>query len=95
MTQRVVDAKLPGINAADPPRSAPDYGSANFRLWHFSDLARCPTEPVCSCAFSYVQLAHETAGAARTRLSLRPLLFWEGAKLTQTSGGSRRENANA
>jgi hypothetical protein len=33
MTQRVVDAKLPGIaKAADPPRSAPD-GSANFRLW--------------------------------------------------------------
>src|ERR1700748_2912013 len=32
-------------------------------------------EPVCSCALSYVQLAHETAGAARTRLSLRPLLL--------------------
>src|ERR1700744_4200111 len=31
-------------------------------------------EPVCSCAFSFVQLAHETAGAARTRSSLRPLL---------------------
>src|ERR1700682_3545382 len=31
-------------------------------------------EPVCSCAFFYVQLAHETAGAARTRSSLRPLL---------------------
>src|SRR5216684_9409570 len=30
-------------------------------------------EPVCSCAPFYVQLAHETAGAARTRLSLRPL----------------------
>jgi hypothetical protein len=30
-------------------------------------------EPVCSCAFSYVHFAHETAGAARTRLSLRPL----------------------
>src|SRR5216683_7506325 len=30
-------------------------------------------EPVCSCAFPFVQLAHETAGAARTRLSLRPL----------------------
>ena len=30
--------------------------------------------PVCSCAFCFVQFAHETAGAARTRLSLRPLL---------------------
>jgi hypothetical protein len=52
-------------------------------------------EPVCSCAFPFVQLAHETAGAARTRLSLRPLLFREGAKLTQTSGISCRENADA
>src|SRR6476660_2402628 len=32
-------------------------------------------EPVCSCAFSFVHFAHETAGAARTRSSLRPLLF--------------------
>src|SRR5260370_24882349 len=30
-------------------------------------------EPVCSCACSYAHLARETAGAARTRLSLRPL----------------------
>ncbi len=32
-------------------------------------------EPVCSCAFSYPSFAHETAGAARTRHSLRPLSF--------------------
>src|ERR1700676_1323221 len=31
-------------------------------------------EPVCSCAHFLVHFAHETAGAARTRLSLRPLL---------------------
>jgi hypothetical protein len=30
-------------------------------------------EPVCSCAHSSVHFAHETAGAARIRLSLRPL----------------------
>ncbi len=30
-------------------------------------------EPVCSCAFCPITIAHETAGAARTRLSLRPL----------------------
>jgi hypothetical protein len=30
-------------------------------------------EPVCSCALSFVHVAHETAGAARTRPSLRPL----------------------
>jgi hypothetical protein len=31
--------------------------------------------PVCSCAHFFVHIAHETAGAARIRLSLRPLLF--------------------
>ncbi len=31
-----------------------------------------PTVPVCSCAFSFVHFAHETAGAASTRRSLRP-----------------------
>jgi hypothetical protein len=36
--------------------------------------------------------AHETAGAARTRLSLRPLVSW-GVKSMQSSGASRRENA--
>jgi hypothetical protein len=43
--------------------------------------------------FLIVQLAHETAGAARTRSSLRPALY-EG-ETTQSSGGSRRENADA
>src|ERR1700759_243689 len=51
-------------------------------------------EPVCSCAFSYVQLAHETAGAARTRSSLRPL--FEGRSYFESLGqNSCRENANA
>src|SRR5882757_8231949 len=37
-------------------------------------------------------IAHETAGAARTRSSLRPLYF--GGKVSsKTSGASRRENA--
>src|SRR5882757_10275890 len=35
-------------------------------------------EPVCSCALFYVHFARETVGAARTRLSLRPLLVREG-----------------
>src|SRR3954470_16108658 len=35
-----------------------------------SDALRCP---VCSCAPFLVQTAHETAGAARIRHSLRPL----------------------
>jgi hypothetical protein len=41
-----------------------------------------------------VHIAHETAGAACTRLSLRPLFYW-GAKDMQTSGASRRGNAVA
>src|SRR5206468_11647088 len=34
----------------------------------------CSRRPVCSCARSYAQIAHETAGAASTRSSLRPLI---------------------
>jgi hypothetical protein len=39
----------------------------------------CSAEPVCSCAFLLVHLAHETAGAARTRSSLRPLFYGGGS----------------
>jgi len=40
-------------------------------------------EPVCSCAFFLCSFAHETAGAACTRYSLRPVVggqgnFWHG-----------------
>ena len=35
--------------------------------------------PVCSCAFFRAIRAHETAGAARIRLSLRPLVFQRAA----------------
>jgi hypothetical protein len=41
-----------------------------------------------------VHFARETAGAARIRLSLRPLVLIEGGN-TQSSGVSRRENADA
>ena len=52
-------------------------------------VLRCP---VCSCALCLVQTAHETAGAARTRPSLRPLYSRAGSYL-QSSGAMRRENA--
>ena len=42
------------------------------------------------CAF-FVHIAHETAGAARTRSSLRPL--YSRGKFEQTSGAMRREIA--
>jgi hypothetical protein len=42
------------------------------------------------CAFLHI-FARETAGAARTRLSLRPL-FEEGGKKQQNPGETRRGN---
>ena len=45
-------------------------------------VLRCP---VCSCAAYLVQTAHETAGAARTRSSLRPLF--------ERAGNSRKTRA--
>src|ERR1700733_12614478 len=44
------------------------------------------------CVFAKCIFAHETAGAARTRSSLRPLFFW-GRMNLQTSGECCRENA--
>jgi hypothetical protein len=51
-------------------------------------------EPVCSCAYLFAHIAHETAGAARTRSSLRPL-FLEGGMFLQNSGAWCRENGDA
>ena len=50
-------------------------------------------EPVCSCAHSFVHFAHEIAGAARTRSSLRPLCFFRGWQSTQAPDASRRGSA--
>src|SRR6266702_6182794 len=52
---------------------------------------RCP---VCSCAFLYAQIARETAGAASTRSSLRPLISG-GQGQKQTPGDQRREIAKS
>ena len=51
---------------------------------------RCP---VCSCAAFLVLIAHGTAGAARTRSSLRPQ-FERAGSFRQSSGAMRREIAN-
>jgi hypothetical protein len=47
--------------------------------------------PVCSCALCSVHYAHETAGAARTRLSLRPLFSEEGEtnRITRANHAAR------
>src|SRR5215218_3245179 len=47
-----------------------------------SDVLRCP---VCSCAAFYAQYAHEIAGAARIRHSLRPP-FEEGGEFPASLG---------
>ena len=43
-------------------------------------MSECFRSPVCSCAPNAQFLAHETAGAARTRHSLRPL-FRRGQRI--------------
>src|SRR5215207_1552405 len=45
----------------------------------------CSSCPVCSCAVLFAQIARETAGAASTRSSLRPLIR-EGGKLIANLG---------
>ena len=51
-----------------------------------------PPVPVCSCAHFSRTIAHETAGAASIRRSLRPLF---GRNDTAQPGRSRRGNADA
>jgi hypothetical protein len=43
-------------------------------------------EPVCSCALFLLPFARETAGAARTRSSPRPLVVSEGGKYLAKPG---------
>ena len=57
-------------------------------------MSECFRSPVCSCAPNAQFLAHETAGAACTRHSLRPL-FREGQMNLQTSGETCREIAKS
>jgi hypothetical protein len=47
--------------------------------------------PVCSCAFLFAHFAHETAGAARTRLSLRPLISESGKLIANLARNTRRD----
>ena len=49
-------------------------------------MSECFRSPVCSCAPNAQFLAHETAGAARTRHSLRPLFPRDGTTNLQNLG---------
>jgi hypothetical protein len=51
------------------------------------ECSRCP---VCSCAVLFAQIARETAGAASTRSSLRPL-FGEGKRKCKPRANVPRE----
>src|SRR5438477_13214181 len=53
-------------------------------------MSECFRSPVCSCAPTVQFLAHETAGAARTRHSLRPLFRRGRQRICKSSG----ENAS-
>src|SRR6266496_266623 len=57
-----------------------------------SECFRCP---VCSCAPFLRTLAHETAGAARTRHSLRPRFSRVRRGICKTQASSSRENEHA
>ena len=48
-------------------------------------------EPVCSCAFPLCTFAHETAGAARTRSSLRPLIGEDAKGKAKLARNARRD----
>jgi hypothetical protein len=67
-------------------RARPDWGdhaiSRKAIAQGMSDVLRCP---VCSCAALFALIAHETAGAARIRHSLRPLNF-EGEEFQANLG---------
>src|SRR6266550_6609301 len=73
-------------------RGTPLTGDGCKRAVHRGELAitrkaiaqgrpECSRCPVCSCALLFAQIARETAGAASTRSSLRPLRNEEGEKL--------------
>src|SRR5689334_23901825 len=55
------------------------------------ECSRCP---VCSCALLFAQIARETAGAASTRSSLRPL-FRRGPKEDANLGQSTSRDREA
>src|SRR3989442_10279368 len=54
-------------------------------------MSECFRSPVCSCAPTVQFLAHETAGAARTRHSLRPLFEGEDKEFEKLGQNMPRE----
>src|SRR5213080_1426055 len=53
------------------------------------ECSRCP---VCSCAFLFAQIARETAGAASTRSSLRPLFKRRANGIAKLGRSAPRES---
>src|SRR2546429_6938962 len=74
---------FPQVTVANKPAHRGEHEVSRKAIAQgMSECFRCP---VCSCAPNVQFLAHETAGAARTRHSLRPL-FEEGQTNLQSSG---------
>ena len=92
--RRDAGAKLVELSASDGDNKPAHRGEHEVsRKAIAQGMSECFRCPVCSCAPNVQFLAHETAGAARTRHSLRPL-FGEGQRICKSSGKTCRENAN-
>ena len=87
---KLVEASLKVTVANKPVHRGEHEVSRKAIAQGMSECFRCP---VCSCAPNVQFLAHETAGAARTRHSLRPLFRRRAQRICKTSGETRRENA--
>src|ERR1700676_1995430 len=80
---------IPPMTVARKPGHRGEHGISRKPLRRES---RMPPLDLYARVRFFVHFAHETAGAARTRLSLRPLVLFRGWQSTQTSGTSCREN---
>jgi hypothetical protein len=79
------------LQRPDDARARPgDYfKDENRYISIFANSKIASAEPVCSCAF-FTHFAHGTAGAARTRHSLRPLISRrETLGMTRANGAAR------
>src|SRR5947208_10198774 len=78
----------PATVAKEPAHRGEHEVSRKAIAQGMSECFRCP---VCSCAPTMCILAHETAGAARTRHSLRPRFSREAKKLHHSGEIAPRE----
>ena len=87
-----VGVKFALRSADDGDKKAGSPGRARISLKPLRGEGRSVSaEPVRSCAFLLVHFAHETAGAACTRSSLRPLLGGQGSLIANLGRNAPRD----